>query len=156
MKKIKFAVNEKLFPLEAILTASYGFIDAYYLYIDKKGNNLWVSLEPKDETNFNLKPRDVEGQFRNELLHDTLRIKISQNNAEIREYIISQALSSALPVDENKNIISKENYLDDPLGIAVPWEEKFNQQEAPVKIEKKSIPAKKNAKLKKKLKKSKN
>ena len=148
MKKIKLKVNEKLFPLEAVLTASYSFMDFFYLYIDKKGNIFSVSLEPKDETN--LKPGDIEGQFRNELLHSALRIKISRNNAEIREYIVSQALNSALPLGINEDkVIPKENYLDDPLGIAIPWEEKFGKQKLSGKVKKKSVKAKKGKKSKK-------
>jgi His-Xaa-Ser system protein HxsD len=154
MKKIKFQVNEKIFPLEAVLTASYSFVDSYYLYIDKNGNNFSVSLEPKSETD--LETRDIEGQFRNELLHSALRVQISRNNSEIRQYIIGQALSSALPVGAGGNeIIAKANYADDPLGIAIPWEEKFNGQESSDKAKKSPVKTKKNAKSKKNPKKSK-
>lgn len=123
MKKIKFSVNENIFPLEAVLAACYGFIDLFYIYLDKKGKIFQVSLESKNNEDFKIK--EVEGQFRNELLHSALRVKISNNNAEIREYIVSQALYSSLPISEGENWNNQK--LDDPLGIAIPWEEKFGE-----------------------------
>ena len=141
MKKIKFSVNENIFPLEAVLSACYGFIDNHYVSLDKKGKNFLIFLEPKNEES--LKAKEIEGKFRNELLHGALRIKISNSNAEIREYIVSQALCSSLPVDENENWNIQK--LDDPLGIAIPWEEKFGENAArdAVKTGKKSKKRKK-------------
>lgn len=123
MKKIKFSVNENIFPLEAVLSACYGFIDNYYVSLDKKGKSFLIFLEPKNEES--LEAKEIEGKFRNELLHSALRMKISNNNAEIREYIVSQALYSSLPVSENESWGNQK--LDDPLGIAIPWEEKFGE-----------------------------
>ena len=140
MKKIKFSLNCQIFPLEAVYATCYNFIDRVYIYLDKKGNNILVFLKPKEEGKIN--SRILEGEFRNELLHNTLRMKISQNNAKIREYIIGQAVCSslalptgALPTEkaQERERESKKgesySYVEDPLGIAIPWEEKVKMQQ---------------------------
>lgn len=131
MKKIKFFLNSQIFPLETVYATCYNFIDRVYVYLDKKGDNILVSLIPKEENKINL--RALEGEFRNEILHNTLRMKIAQNNAKIREYIISQAVCSslALPTERAQESEKKESYsyVQDPLGIAIPWEEKMKMQQ---------------------------
>jgi His-Xaa-Ser system protein HxsD len=131
MKRIKFSLNCQIFPLEAVYATCYNFIDRVYIYLDKKGDNILISLKPREESKIN--PRIFEGEFRNELLHNTLRMKISQNNAKIREYIISQAVCSSLALPTEKAQESEQeksySYVEDPLGIAIPWEEKMKMQQ---------------------------
>jgi His-Xaa-Ser system protein HxsD len=131
MKEIKFSLNSQIFPLEAVYTTCYNFIDRVYIYLDKKGNNILVCLRPKEESK--IYHRTLEGEFRNELLHNTLRMKISQNNAKIREYIIGQAVCSALALPTEKAQESEKekgySYIEDPLGIAIPWEEKMKMRQ---------------------------
>lgn len=118
---IKEKLNIKLYPLEAIYGACYVFIDKFYIYfreIDVK-NNVVVEMKPKNK----LKQGDIEivrGEFFNELLNYTHRINISKNNKKIREYMVERALFSAIDDD-----FDGDNDFDDPLGIAVPWEEKY-------------------------------
>lgn len=131
MKEVKFSLNSQIFPLEAIYATCYNFIDKVYIYLDKKGNNILVSLTPKEESKIN--HRTLQGEFRNELLHNTLRIQIASSNAKIREYIVSQAISSSLELPAEKTQESEKfesySYIEDPLGIAIPWEEKMKMQQ---------------------------
>lgn len=152
MNQLKFSLNSQVFPLEAVCATGYSFIDRAYIYLDKKGDNILVSLKPKEGNKFNLKA--LEGEFRNELLHNTLRMKISQDNAKIREYIVSQAIYSSLPFKETKETgttIQEEGqeegyergYLEDPLGIAIPWEEKMKMKRVKKKQSRKPAKRKK-------------
>ena len=156
MKELKFSINLQLFPLEAVYATCYSFIDQVYIYLDKKGDNVLVSLKPKEGNRINL--RVLEGEFRNELLHNALRMKISQNNAKIREYIVSQAVYSSLPLKETKETGTtlqemgyEMGYLEDPLGIAIPWEEKMKiQQEKSKKPVDRKTPKRPSRKISKK------
>ena len=130
---MKIQLNPKIYPLEAILNASYTFIDRAYVFLDSnsKGNEIVVSLKGKQR----LSPKkleDLRGEFMNELLHCALRYKISKNNKKIREYIIGRALYSALPVSMEETILDEDSgkldYQQDPLGIAIPWEEKYGKK----------------------------
>jgi len=126
-------LNSKIYPLEAILNASYMFIDRAYIFLDSdsRKNGIVVSLKGKQR----LSPKkleDLRGEFMNELLHCALRYKISKNNKKIREYIIGRALYSALPVSMEETILDEDSgkldYQQDPLGIAIPWEEKYGKK----------------------------
>jgi len=120
--QIIIKVNPKIYPLEAIYGAAYVFLDRAYLFLD--GNpekEVIVTLKGKEKMT-ERKLKNLAGEFYNELLNCALRQKISQNNQKIREYIVSQALLSA--IEEEK----EEEWQKDPLGIAVPWEEKYGKK----------------------------
>lgn len=135
MNKIIFSLNSKITSLEAVYSTCYAFIDKFYIYLDKNKENFVVALQPK-EGKINLKT--VEGEFRNELLNNLLREKIAKNNSKIREYILGQALYSSTP-SEIEEFLTKtgEDYIEDPLGIAVPWEEKSKAKKKSKKPKKK-------------------
>jgi hypothetical protein len=74
-------------------------------------------------------------EFLNELITVGLRFQIADKNKKIREYVISAALvgSSDELREEIKNNYEmegddNEEWNDDPLGIATPWEEKNNKE----------------------------
>lgn len=119
---IKFLINLQNYPLEAIYGASYVFLDRAYLFLDSRApKKIKVSLKGKKKLT-KKQLEDLRGEFLNELLNYTLRINLAKHNRKIREYIVGQALFSALGDGETKE---KMGYENDPLGIAIPWEEKY-------------------------------
>jgi len=135
---IRFVFNLQNYPMDALYGAAYVFLDKAYLFLDNKSSKkIEVSLKGKEKLNKN-QLEDLKGEFLNELLNYTVRINLSKNNKKIREYIISQALLSAFGNDE----VNKEDeikYEDDPLGIAIPWEDKYEKKsEETIKGEKQS------------------
>jgi len=130
---MKIQINSKIYPLEAILNASYAFIDRTYIFLDddSRKNEITVSLKGKQRLSTK-KLNNLRGEFMNELLHCALRCKISKNNKKIREYIVGRALYSALPLSMEETILEddseKLSYQEDPLGIAIPWEEKYGKK----------------------------
>jgi len=127
--ELVISLNPKIYPLEAIYGACYVFIDRAYLFLDgypKK--EIKVSIMGKQE----LKLKDLEkiaGEFKNELLNYTLRLSIAKNTRKIRETIVERALFSALPRDEEIALEKEDKtFEEDPLGIAVPWEEKYKKK----------------------------
>ncbi len=144
--QIVFKLPLKVYSLDAILGASYLFIDRAYVFFDCAGKDAVVaSFKGKKK----LSKNDMEslvGEFHNELLSQTLRVKLSKRNQKIREYIVQQALypGASAPqeeppetdLDRELDEILKEaesgDYGDDPLGIAVPWEEKHNKESKPL------------------------
>ncbi len=125
--QIKFRVNLQNYPLEAIYGAAYVFLDKAYLFLDNKSPEK-IEVFLKGKKKFNKKQlEELKGEFLNELLNYTVRINLSKNNKKIREYIISQALFSALG-DDQANKEDEIKYEDDPLGIAIPWEDKYGKK----------------------------
>lgn len=127
-------LNPEIYPLEAVYGACYVFIDRAYLFLDG---------DPKKEIRVSLKGKTplrtkelkaLSGEFKNELLNYVLRLSIAKNTKKIREIIVERALFSVLPHEEQLEKIEKpqdnkkEVTESDPLGIAVPWEEKYGKK----------------------------
>jgi len=118
---VKFVVNLSAYPLEAIYQAAYALLDRVYVFLDTvEPNKIQVFLKGKKNSS-QKQLEDVRGKFFDELLNFALRLEVAKRNKKIREAIIGQALFSAM--GEKENIP-----LEDPLGIAVPWEEKYGKK----------------------------
>ena len=125
---IKFLLNLQDYPLEAVYGASYVFLDKAYLFLDSRASKkIEVSLKGKKKLT-KKQLEDLKGEFLNELLNYTVRINLAKSNRKLREFIISQALFSAVSSQVMAEDESKFKYEDDPLGIAVPWEEKHGEK----------------------------
>lgn len=135
-----FWLKTKNYPLEAIFSAAYVFIDRAYIYLDgDPEKEIMVRLRSKEKAD-KKKLEVLEGEFLNELLNFLLRVEIARNNQKIREYIVASALVSSLPenLSEQPNVENDQSagdWRDDPLGIATSWED---AQPAPKKREKKA------------------
>jgi len=125
----KLVINPELYSLSAIYGAAYVFIDKVYIHLDGDPNK---KIEIYFKSKENLSPKDLEvivGDFENELLNYALREKIVKANQKVREHIIAQALLSPLyAFSELADKAEDQNYLEDPLGIAQTWEERFGQK----------------------------
>lgn len=134
-------VNGKIYPLEAIYGAVYVFLDRAYFFLEG---------DPEDRITINIKGKDgiaaedlktLKNELQNELVNYAFRVKISESNKKIREYIVGAALLGVTgefdihPANTNKEekgsceceqeIVIDDVWADDPLGIAIPWEEKY-------------------------------
>ncbi len=136
------SLDPGLYPIDVIYGAAYALIDRAYVLLDrepieggpgvkaKRSGRFLVHLRAKravDEAAL----QKMSGDFGNELLSQALRRKVVKQNGKIIEEIVTQAIAgaagAALPqdfVDDDDDL----DFLDDPLGIAVPWEEKFKKK----------------------------
>lgn len=129
-KNLKVNVDLNIYPLEAIYGAAYVFVDKVYIFLDSLAEGkVEITFRAKDENEVEALEK-IEGEFMNELLNYTLRLKLSESNKKIREYVVEQALFSALGREEGilKNEGEKFEFEDDPLGIAIPWEDKYGNK----------------------------
>lgn len=142
-------LNPKIYPLDVVYSAAYVFLDKAFISFDG---------DPEKEVTVNIRPRKdqdpekIADQFKNELIN-YLEYRVNfQRNKEVRDMIVQKALlandpglnncqaenfvddSDSFPFDENED----QDFLDDELGIAVPWEEKYgeNEDEDPLEIAK--------------------
>ena len=129
-----------LYPLDAIYGAAYVFIDRCYVLLDAPDDK-YLSVELRGRQA--LVQEDLEalaGEFANELLTQTWRHKITERNRLTIETATVQALAGAAgppPMDEldggddlddlPEDELLDDDVFDDPLGIAVPWEEKYGE-----------------------------
>jgi His-Xaa-Ser system protein HxsD len=132
-KTVRINVNPKLYPLDVIYSAAYVFLDKAYLLLEGDPNSkVTVELRAKGM-------EDVEKmgrEFMNELLNYVAYKKQSEKSKEIRQMIVQRALitnSSECEVVEKEEDFFSEDYLDDPEGIAIPWDEKYGNKKQPEK-----------------------
>jgi His-Xaa-Ser system protein HxsD len=134
MKQKKIIIDETIYPKEAIYGAVYVFIDRLYIYLDQTENKKIELTFKAKEVLSDEDLEKLEGELMNELLNYTVRINLAKYNKEIRELLVGQALISAVgeeALDGKKsqdNSAEKFEYIDDPLGIAIPWEEKYGKK----------------------------
>ena len=164
---IEIKVDTDIYPLEAVQYAAYLFMEGRHVKIDKTDEANIVSVKIRDVAKNNFS----EEEFFNELLHYSLRVRISEHNRVIRERIVLQALSSALRHPEKKSMpqnkpeapssadvvleqeiekLLKEaesgSYKNDPLNIAIPWEESASDSGSKKEVSIKDLPGKKTKK----------
>ena len=133
--QIVFWLNTKTYPLEAVYSAAYTFLDRAYVYLDgDPKKEIIVSLKGKKKLN-KKQIQALRGEFYNELLNYVLRVEIAKRNQKVRDFIVGTALVSALPQElfvqtAKTETLAKadQDWLKDPLGIAAPWEEKYGKK----------------------------
>jgi His-Xaa-Ser system protein HxsD len=126
-------VDLSVYPIEAVMASAYVFIDRCYVFLDKRDDGrIQVALSAKSGTSEE-ELRAMAGELQNELLAQALRRHVAARHERVRETIIARALFGAAPVlpadppglDPKFIPAEDDDYLEDPLGIAVPWEEKY-------------------------------
>lgn len=125
--QISFEIDESVYPLEAVYGACYLFLDRCFVYLTRPNAAVVDVRLTSQETASSTDLDHLAGEFANELLSQTLRLKLAQSTARIREYYTAAALraaTSAPSVDELLAELESEELLEDPLEIMVPWEEK--------------------------------
>jgi His-Xaa-Ser system protein HxsD len=135
-------VNQKVYPLDVVFGAAFVYLDKCYVFIDKGEKNQWkVRLRGKPGCSAK-EFQALVGEFENELLNQALRAHIAEKTRKVRDLIVHRALFSALPASDDLGLDDEVgDYLDDPLGIAIPWEEKFGKEEgSPEQADKKEGP----------------
>ncbi|MCX6762360.1 MAG: His-Xaa-Ser system protein HxsD [Candidatus Moranbacteria bacterium] len=139
--QIVFSLNAKNYPKEVIFSTAYVFLDRAYIYLDgDPEKEIEVFLKGKESLSKS-QLESLRGEFLNELLNYLLRVEVAQGNQKIREYIVASALVASLPSDlldqSTQTEAESSDWKEDPLGIAVPWEEKNKKKSTKKKKKKK-------------------
>lgn len=127
--EVRLEVDEGLFPRTVTVSAAYRFVDRCYVRLERlPRRHLLVLLKGKGKLTATAMA-SLHDEFQNELLHQLMRHQVAERTQQLREILVGRALLSAEPVtqegEEMSDVASDQSYLDDPLGIAVPWEEKY-------------------------------
>ena len=131
------SLDMDLYPREVLYAAAYVFLDRAYVLLDRDGARCVVHLRGKQALDEAVL-RAMAGEFENELLAQALRRMVGKANHKIIEEITTLAITSAAgarfsdgvdPADDGAapNGVQGftddgKDFLDDPRGIAKPWE----------------------------------
>jgi His-Xaa-Ser system protein HxsD len=119
-KKCVLEVDDRLFCSEAILKASYMFIDDYFIVPSYKNDHaISIAIEAKEDAS----TEGIDKLFGNELIAQMVRYNLSKSNKIMKELILVRALYStcldtAEPAAFRDEQVSINYSLDD---IAVNW-----------------------------------
>ena len=146
--QLEILINSKVYPLDAVLSAAYAFIDKGYFLVDKEGKDYFKVIVAAKPGVGEEVLKEIAGEFENQLLSEALRARIAKRTAKIRDTIVGAALAYAmergqeeLPEEEDLEDLPPEvlevlkgededlDFLEDPLNIAVPWEEKYQKKD---------------------------
>lgn len=124
-------LDEALYPKDAIYGAAYVFIDRCYVRLDRPApGRISVRLKPKASVETPL--ADLAGELENELLGQAWRRLLVEENRRLVETVTTQALAGAAGppgLDELLEMdVDDQAAFDDPLGIAMSWEEKYKKR----------------------------
>ncbi len=125
-------VDQRVYPLEAVYGAAYVFIDRCYVHVDRPDDAHYrVTLATKTLGATSDALRALVGEFANELLSCAWRHRITVDNRAVIEAVTRQAIAGAMGPPTLEDLASfdfTEVPFEDPLGIAVSWEDKYGKK----------------------------
>jgi len=142
-------VHKDLYPKEVLFGTAFTFLDRCYVHLDVADpQRIQVRLRPRPSSSWTAD--ELAGEFANELVNQALRLHFSRQTEKVRTQVVARAIALAgagdleapqsqaapggsvpdLPPEVAKLLAEEDeilDFLDDPLGIAVPWEEKYGK-----------------------------
>ncbi len=121
--------KKDLFPLEAIRSACFDFLDRAFALFEEKEDHIKIILRPSDTDNADT----LLKEFQNHLIQVTSAHLHKQRNEELRELVRMHAQKNKVQIKETgfddpafadleKSLADLQSEsLDDPLGISDPW-----------------------------------
>lgn len=125
--------DEELYPKDAVYGAAYVFIEVCYLHLERASDKR-VRVRIKAKSGKSEDTKTWAGDFENEILGQAYRQRLAGENRGLIESITARAIAGAAGppgLDELLAMdIGEETAFDDPLGIAMSWEEKYAKKKA--------------------------
>jgi His-Xaa-Ser system protein HxsD len=129
---VALTVDAALYPRSALYGAAYIFIDRCFVLLDKPDpDHFRVTLSWKTQDASAEALRALVGEFANELLSCAWRAQIAEENRAAMEATTARVLAGAMgppSLDDLEKFDFTDAPLEDPLGIAMSWEEKYGKK----------------------------
>ena len=141
-------VHKALYPTDVLFGAAFTFLDRCYVHLDVADDDR-IAVEITPRPGSAVAARDMAGEFKNELVSQAVRFKLAKATEKVRTMIVGRAIGESIPGEaqtgapshpmipdlppEVAKLLAEEedslDFLDDPLGIAVPWEDKYGKKD---------------------------
>jgi His-Xaa-Ser system protein HxsD len=129
-------IEEAVYPRDAVYAAAFAFIDRCWVHLDRAdGSRIKATLRPKPGAPA-ATPAALAEELENELLGQAFRQRIADENRALVDRVMTAALGPGLapgepgeaapPLDD----LLAGDAFEDPLGIALSWEEKYAKKPA--------------------------
>jgi His-Xaa-Ser system protein HxsD len=137
---VAVSIDATTYTLEALYAASFTFLDRAYVLLERPSPERYrVLLAPK-KADGELRAQLVRlaGEMANELLAAAYRQRLQAENRALVESVTLRAMRGALgppeaapSLDELEGFDFSAEAFEDPLGIAMSWEEKYGKKTPP-------------------------
>ena len=104
--------RKSLYPKEALLKASYSFIDKAFIHLDADDEYYFVYIEGKTyDTEVS------EKEFENEMLTQSVRHEVYLETKHIRELLLARALATSVVADTDSitSDVSDDKYREEDI-----------------------------------------
>ncbi|MBX7190455.1 MAG: hypothetical protein K1X94_00265 [Sandaracinaceae bacterium] len=137
---IALSIDATTYGLEALQAAGYTFLDRAYVILDRPSPERYrVTLAPKkSEGELRAQLTRLAGEFANELLAAAYRQRLQHENRALIESVTMRTVAGAMgPAEAAPSLEELEAFdfsaeaFEDPLGIAMSWEEKYGKKSPP-------------------------
>jgi His-Xaa-Ser system protein HxsD len=134
-RSVRIEVDLEVHTRNAVFGAAYVFIDRCYVWLDKTDAGKFV-VELKARAGDETPLEALAGEFANELLSQSTRATVYEHNSELVQAIVNRALRGAgagggtaakIDLAELEALELDDEPFDDPLGIAMSWEQKYGK-----------------------------
>jgi hypothetical protein len=117
------------FALAAALRAAYYRVGAFHVACELDGEVPVIVLRPKRAMAEEALAAAAEALAR-DLTDAELRVHLLEANKADRAYLFARALFGAEAAEQERMLseIAEQGAGEDPLGIAVPWEDKYGKK----------------------------
>lgn len=134
---VSLRIDATLYPLGALYAAAYVFLDRAFLLLEAPDPGhfrvilSWKKPPAGDPAHDGL--HRLAGEFVNELLSCAWRAQIAEDDRVVIESATARALAGAMgapSLDDLEGFDFGEQPLEDPLGIALSWEDKYGKKKS--------------------------
>ena len=123
--------DEDLYPRDAIQGAAYVFIERCYIHLERAGDKR-TRVRLKAKKGSLADTQGHAGDFGNEALGQAWRRHLAHDNRAVIESITARGMAGAAGPPGLDDLlamdIGAETAFEDPLGIAMSWEEKYTKK----------------------------
>lgn len=154
---LEIYINKKLFSKKSLATTAYIFLEKAYIMFDNDTSNrdrIIVLIKPKDQ---NIDLSKLAWEFYSKLIEEEVLLRTRKETEKIREDIINAATQNYIENEEiseeeraeemtkeikeevdkpmytfraNEKPAVEDLFVNDPLGIAKRWEEKYGKNDS--------------------------
>ncbi|MEM7155558.1 MAG: hypothetical protein AAF799_22100 [Myxococcota bacterium] len=123
---ISWEVDERQVPVPALLHAAYRFIDRCYVAVEAAGEStMRVTLVARGDVADEDAWEQLGNDFEDMVAGEVLVQQVEAQNIGTMEFVMAQALGSTEQLAGDDGI--SEEALEDPLGIAMSWEQRHDK-----------------------------
>lgn len=123
---ISWDVDEQQVPVPALLHAAYRFIDRCYVAVEAAGETtLRVTLVARDQVADEQAWDRLVDDFEDQVAGEVLVYRVEASDIGTMEFVMAQALAETGGLGGAGD--ASEDALEDPLGIAMSWEQRHER-----------------------------